>query len=125
MKRRPSLPYIQAFPDRHGKWRYYYRRRGRKRVSLPGRPGNAVISGHRDTHFSFVRELRVGDEIWIERPDGSRRRYLVGETRVVDRSDVRWLAPTEDDRLTLVTCYPFRALRPGGPLRYVVTAIGS
>jgi sortase A len=93
--------------------------------ALPGRPGNAVISGHRDTHFAFLRQLRVGDEIWIERPDGGRRRYLIGETRVVERSDVRSLAPTEDDRLTLVTCYPFAALRPGGPLRYVVTAVGS
>ena len=25
-------------------------------------------------------------------------------------------------RLTLITCYPFDALRAGGPLRYVVTA---
>jgi sortase (surface protein transpeptidase) len=25
-------------------------------------------------------------------------------------------------RLTLITCYPFGALRAGGPLRYVVTA---
>jgi sortase (surface protein transpeptidase) len=25
-------------------------------------------------------------------------------------------------RLTLVTCYPFDAIEPGGPLRYVVTA---
>jgi sortase A len=24
--------------------------------------------------------------------------------------------------LTLVTCYPFDALVPGGPLRYIVTA---
>ena len=27
-----------------------------------------------------------------------------------------------DTRLTLVTCYPFDAIRPGGPLRYVVVA---
>lgn len=26
------------------------------------------------------------------------------------------------ERLTLLTCYPFDALRPGGPLRYVVIA---
>jgi sortase A len=25
--------------------------------------------------------------------------------------------------LTLVTCYPFDAIVPGGPLRYVVTAV--
>jgi len=26
--------------------------------------------------------------------------------------------------LTLITCYPFDALNPGGPLRYVVRAAG-
>lgn len=30
-----------------------------------------------------------------------------------------------DDRLTLITCYPFDAIVPGGPLRYVVTAISK
>lgn len=33
------LPYIQAFRDRHGKMRYYFRRHGR-RVALPGLPGS-------------------------------------------------------------------------------------
>lgn len=40
MKRPQSLPYVQAFADRYGRWRYYYRRRGRKRVRLPGKPGD-------------------------------------------------------------------------------------
>ena len=26
-------------------------------TALPGEPGNAVVSGHRDTHFAFLREL--------------------------------------------------------------------
>jgi sortase A len=28
----------------------------------------------------------------------------------------------EGDSLQLVTCYPFDSLRPGGPMRYVVSA---
>ena len=28
-------------------------------------------------------------------------------------------------RLTLITCYPFDAITPGGPLRYVVRAFGE
>ncbi|MSQ60616.1 MAG: sortase [Betaproteobacteria bacterium] len=28
---------------------------------LPGGAGNSVLSGHRDTHFAFLRELRPGD----------------------------------------------------------------
>lgn len=36
-----ELPYIQAFKDRHGKVRYYYRRKGFARAKLPGLPGSA------------------------------------------------------------------------------------
>jgi sortase A len=42
--------------------------------------------------------------------------------RVVDRRDLSVTADGGDTRLTLVTCFPFDALRPGGPLRYVVEA---
>jgi integrase len=36
-----KLSYVQAFTDRHGKPRWYYRRPGCKRVPLPGLPGSA------------------------------------------------------------------------------------
>jgi sortase A len=91
-------------------------------TSLPGETGNAVVTGHRDTHFAFLRKLRPGDALVVERADGRRRRYTVSDTRVVDRRET-WVAQDSgDSRLTLVTCYPFDALRPGGPQRYVVRA---
>ena len=58
----------------------------------------------------------------IEGPEGRRRRYVVAETRVVEKHDLSITADAGDTRLTLVTCYPFDAIRPGGPLRYVVVA---
>ena len=88
----------------------------------PGSRGNAVISGHRDTHFAFLRRLRKGDAVEIEDRDGRRKRFVVASTRVVDRDDLSIAADSGDTRLTLVTCYPFDAIRPGGPLRYVVVA---
>lgn len=88
----------------------------------PGEPGNAVVSGHRDTHFAFLRRLAKGDEVVIEGRDGRRLRYVVADTRVVDEHDLAITADAGDTRLTLVTCYPFDAIRPGGPLRYVVVA---
>ncbi len=88
----------------------------------PGERGNAVISGHRDTHFRFLRRLAPGDEVVVEGRDGRSRRYVVASTRVVDRRDLWITADAGDTRLTLVTCYPFDAIRPGGPLRYVVVA---
>ena len=52
----------------------------------------------------------------------SRKRTVAG-AEIVDKSETRVLAqPPGETRLTLVTCYPFDALRAGGPLRYVVTA---
>jgi integrase len=36
-----DLPYVQRFKDRHGRVRHYYRRRGAKRLPLPGLPGSA------------------------------------------------------------------------------------
>jgi sortase A len=88
----------------------------------PGARGNAVISGHRDTHFAFLRRLERGDQVVVESRDGRRQHFVVSSTRVVDRSDLRVVADAGDTRLTLVTCYPFDAIRPGGPLRYVVVA---
>ena len=89
---------------------------------LPGRPGVTVIAGHRDTHFRFLRDVQAGDEILVEAPGRPRARVRVRERAVVDaRTAV--LAGAEDAReLVLVTCYPFDALRPGGPLRYLVLA---
>lgn len=93
--------------------------------ALPGAPGNAVIAGHRDTHFAFLRELREGDAIVIERPTGPPRRYAVTEASVVHERDLSPLAESEEAALTLITCFPFEAPTPGGPERYVVRAEGG
>lgn len=87
----------------------------------PGDDGNTVIAGHRDTHFEFLRRLRVGDDVWLQAADGARHRYRVAEARVVDARRVR-LPAKGPSRLTLVTCYPFDAVAPGGSERYLVTA---
>ncbi len=89
----------------------------------PGEAGNVVISGHRDTHFAFLRDIESGDEIRLETPNGVEHSYRVESARVVDEWDASAMAPTDGDVLTLVTCYPFEALAPGGPLRYVVRAV--
>jgi len=92
------------------------------RSAAPGSAGNVALGGHRDTHFRFLRDLRPGDEILLETPDRAVRRYRVTETAVVDFRDRRPLASSVEPTLTLITCYPFDAVVPGGPLRYVVRA---
>jgi len=89
---------------------------------LPGEPGNSVVSGHRDTHFAFLRELRSGDTLLVHSASGRVARYVVSGIEVVRHKDVRVLLDVGDDRLTLVTCYPFDSPVPGGALRYVVVA---
>jgi sortase A len=41
-------------------------------TALPGTAGNSVIAGHRDTHLAFLRRLRIGEALVVERPDGAR-----------------------------------------------------
>lgn len=88
---------------------------------LPGRPGTSVIGGHRDTHFAFLERLRPGDALVVEDAAGSHR-FRVAETRVVDSRTTRIEPAGTLPALALVTCYPFDAIIPGGPLRYVVLA---
>jgi sortase A len=91
-------------------------------TALPGDEGNSVIGGHRDTHLRFLRDTKIGTELRVQRPDGAWRRYRVEAAAVLDQQDL-WITRQDGPtRLTLVTCYPFDALRPGGPLRYVVFA---
>jgi sortase A len=40
----------------------------------------------------------------------------------VDKSETRVMDPADAAELTLITCYPFDAIAPGTPLRYVVIA---
>ena len=87
----------------------------------PGSPGTAIVSGHRDTHFYFLRRVRPGDEVVVDTPGRPPAWFVVREAAVVD---ARTAVIRRDDApgLALVTCYPFDAVRPGGPLRYVVVA---
>ncbi len=87
----------------------------------PGEAGTSIIAAHRDTHFAFLEQVRVDDEIEIARADGKQVRFRVTGMRVVPW-DASGIDPMEGHgRLALVTCYPFNA-RTSGPLRYVVFA---
>jgi sortase A len=90
--------------------------------AAPGETGNTVIAGHRDTHFSFLRDVEIGESLVLETIAGVKHLYKVIGIDVVDSRRGSLLLDTDDPFLSLVTCYPFDASEPGGPLRYVVTA---
>ncbi len=89
---------------------------------LPGDVGNSIIAGHRDTHFQFLKYLRTGDSLKVDRPDGRGHMFRVVDIDVVDARRASLMLDTDVPMLSLITCYPFDTVNPGGPMRYVVTA---
>jgi len=94
--------------------------------AAPGKPGTVVIAGHRDTVFRELGKLKPGDPIRLAPPLKAPVVYRVVRARVVDSRKRELQLDSRNagapDRLLLITCYPFDAVRPGGPLRYVVEA---
>jgi sortase A len=89
-------------------------------TALPGEDGNVGLSGHRDTFFRPLKDLRIKDEIQISTLKGDFS-YEVESLRVVEPSDVGVLEPARENVLTLVTCYPFFYIG-AAPKRFVVRA---
>ena len=118
-------------------------------TATPGTPGNAVMVGHFDTWWggdgplARLHEARVGDRIDLDvtmrtaspgddAPDGTGEAvevtetltYAVATSRLVDRTDVSPTAPTDDERLTLVTCAGWWSFTLNDyTMRRVVTAL--
>jgi len=82
-------------------------------TAAPGSPGTTAIAGHRTGYgspFADLDELRSGDTIVMQTPEGDRRTYRVADVRLVDTDDVWVLGPdplgTGTSTLTLTTCDP-------------------
>ena len=91
-------------------------------VLAAGTGGDRVVFGHRDTHFRYLENLRIGDQLAFE-DRNSIQSYRVSQINIIDSRHQSVDIHPGKDRLTLVTCYPFDALQANGPLRYVVTAV--
>ena len=95
----------------------------------PGEAGNIAVAGHRTSWFRRLEGVKTGDDLELEWLDSRShvlrsRTYQVKAIRIVKPDDVELLAPTDDDALTLITCYPF-GRGPRSPQRYVVRAVPS
>jgi len=87
-----------------------------------GLPGNTVLNGHNTTFGEVFRNLyqvRAGDIITLYSNDVAYT-YAVSETLIlpeagqpleVRRENARYILPTDDERLTIVTCHPYGSLR--------------
>ncbi len=79
-----------------------------KGTANPGEVGNVVLAGHRDINSALFRELdrlKPGDEVFVS---NSLReyRYIVSESFVVGPTHTEVMTPTNDKRVTLITCTP-------------------
>ena len=81
-----------------------------------------ILSGHRDTHFSFLNKLQTGDLLRLRTVTGIRE-YRVNWLEAVDSRQQQLVIDDNIERLTLLTCFPFDAPTTGGPMRWVVTAL--
>lgn len=86
----------------------------------PGEKGNCIIAGHRDTHFRFLKDVKLGQEIDLE-SRGRLYHYRVVKVKVVSADNTTYYKSSPGPVLTLVTCYPFSYVG-NAPQRYIVRA---
>jgi LPXTG-site transpeptidase (sortase) family protein len=87
-----------------------------------GERGNLVLNGHNTNNGEIFRDLYTlhpENEI-IVYSDAISRTYAVSETLILPEggqplevrlANARYVMPTDDERLTLVTCHPYGSLR--------------
>jgi sortase A len=86
--------------------------------ALLGQPGNTVLNGHHNVHGEVFRDLvdlTEGDLIILydaDRPYTYRVTHKEiflerGQPLQVRLQNAQWIAPTPDERITLVTCWPY------------------
>lgn len=96
----------------------------------PGKKGNSVIVGHRDTQFNSLKKLQMGDFIEVK-TKFNRQRFKITMLRVAQQSQTEYMQSYINNHtldldqayLTLITCYPFDSILPDPTHRYIVRAI--
>lgn len=87
----------------------------------PGQGGQLLLSGHRNTVFTRLKELDVGDKFIVQMSYGTYE-YELKSTEIVNQYDTTIIRDMDEETLTLSTCYPFSYLG-NAPDRYIVYAI--
>jgi sortase A len=87
---------------------------------MPWERGNSAVAGHRDTFFRPLKDVREGDEVRVTTAEGPLV-YRITDKKITTPDDVQVLAPTTNQVLTLVTCYPFYYIG-SAPKRMIIRA---
>lgn len=89
-------------------------------MSYPHEPGHIGIAGHRDGYFRALKDIAVGDTLVLDTLDGEKR-FVVNELKIIRPEELSYLDDTTEQRLTIVTCYPFY-YAGSAPQRFLVRA---
>jgi sortase A len=92
-------------------------------MAYPHELGHIGIAGHRDGYFRALKDLQLGDRLVLETLHGTKE-FIVDDLRVIEPTELDYLQETVDQRLTIVTCYPFY-FAGSAPQRYLVRATPS
>lgn len=87
----------------------------------PDENGQIVLSGHRDTVFRKLGELKLADILEVQMPYGNYQ-YEITHTKIVDADDASIITlQNDEEELILTTCYPFSFIGDA-PDRYIIYA---
>lgn len=78
-----------------------------------------VLFAHRDTHFSFLKEVRLNDRFNLRYSGQEPITWRVAKLEVIDKNDFFIPHNIATKLLILVTCYPFDAVTENSDQRYV------
>jgi sortase A len=76
----------------------------------PGQEGNLVLTAHNDVFgeiFRYLDDLKKGDQI-IVYTNQRAYTYVITGSEIVEPTDVEVMAPTSQETVTLISCYPYR-----------------
>ncbi|WP_242130425.1 class GN sortase [Sphingobium sp. Sx8-8] len=93
-------------------------------LPIHGQGKVSILAAHRDTHFAFLRQAKVGDVIKVQSVSGQEQGYRITGFQIVRRDRFAYPRDPAHRLLGLTTCYPFGATEHG-PLRYVAWAEAS
>lgn len=87
-------------------------------TTTPSEKGHTVLSGHRDTVFTELGELKKEDIIIVEY-DNKVYTYAIQNMWITNAEDRTVIVKKEEATLTLTTCYPFNYIGDA-PDRYII-----
>ena len=89
---------------------------------LPQDQKVTIISSHRDSHGNYIKKLKLGEKIKLQDEKGVWHTYIINEFFTINVKKETFTIKTNEQRLLLVTCFPFNSLQSGTSFRYIVSA---